>query len=148
MSKFSIKKSEVPAVISEESANAQIIELLSYYDIDIDKIGETSEKGAEGLETILNNLSRYIQRGKVEIDRDAAGKLVVKQHVANGQVLTYGEISAKSKIAMDRFGQNETYRRIYCMLGVLCGLGSDVIEKLGPSDLSIAEAIGAVFSNA
>jgi len=147
MSKYALKKKK-EYLLSEESATEQIVELLTYYDIDVEKIGDNNEAGAASLETILDNLNGYVRQGVLEVVRDKDSKLTVVHTLTSGDKVTYGEVSAKAKLAMDKFKQDETYRRIYGMMGSLSGLGSAVIEKMSAHDLSVVEALGTVFSNA
>lgn len=143
MSKYAPKKKAVDFVLSEESAMDQMQEIVDYYDIEPDKMGDA----AAGFETALDNVVDFIRRGVVEVSRDAKDKLVIKHTLASGEVLNYTEINAKAKLAMDKFDRKENYRRLYAFMGSLCGLGSAGIEKLSARDLTTVEVLGTVFSN-
>lgn len=145
--KYTRKKAE-DYTLSEEVATEQIIDLLEYYDIDIEQIGDADEKAAKGLETVLDTLCRHIRTGKLTVDRGADDKLVVTQTLTNGETLTYSEISAKSKLAMEKYNNDSNYSRIYAFMGSLSGVGKAGIEKLSAKDLGVVEVLGAVFSNA
>lgn len=145
MSKYAIK-TKPEYLLSEESAIEQVVDLVTYYDIDVEKISD--EKSREAFEKMLDNLTENIRLGTLEITREKDNKMVVVQHLSGGDSLRYGELGAKHKLAMDRVPRDEQYKRIYALMGSLCGLGSTVIEKLPVKDLSLVEVLGTVFSNA
>lgn len=145
MSKYSINKDE-KFILSEESANAEVKKFLTYYDIDIDST--TDEKIVTMFERSLDAVTRYVRRGVLEIAEDADGKVTVIHHIPKAEPIVYGELGAKHKLAMDRVPAEESYRRIYALMGSLCGLGQSAIEKMSAKDLAVVEVLGTVFSNA
>ena len=152
MSKYGKRVTIVEYPISEEVAIEQVNELLEYYDIDVEAItaGDSKEAkaSAEAFEKALDHVSRAFRLGTLEIERDPDGKMKVSQSLRGGQVLQYAEISAKAKLAMEKFPSDAGYSRIYAFMGSLSGVGKAGVEKLGPKDLAIVEVLGTVFSNA
>lgn len=152
MSKYSISNRKKQFDISEEVATEQLVELLDYYDIDVERLtaGETKEEklAAAGLEKSLDQIRDAIRAGVVEIVRDGSGKMTVVQTISNGEKLTYGEVSSKAKLAAEKFDQNAGYSRIYAFMGSLAGCGDTAIKKLPARDLGIVEVLGTVFMNA
>lgn len=152
LEKYAIRKPQADYLLSEESATEQLVDLLTYYDIDVVRLtaGDSKEErqAASGLEKSLDSVVDAIRRGVLEVKRDDVGKLTVIQKLKGGSELTYAEVAAKHKLAMERFDANAGYSRIYAFMGALCGIGKTGIEKLPPQDLGIVEVLGTVFSNA
>ena len=153
-SKYALRKRPETYLISEEAARDQVIELLEFYDIDIEKLpGDSGEDGKisprEGFEAALDQLTEYVRRGVVEISGSDTGKLQVRQNLAaaDAEPLFYKEINAQAKLAMDR-AKGKGYGRLYALAGYLCGLGDAAIIKLPARDLAVVEILGTVFSNA
>jgi hypothetical protein len=151
MSKFASRKTPT-YILSEEAANDQIVAMLDYYDIDVEKLSEGSDKeskrAARAIERALEQLSEHVRTGKLQFERNAAGKLEVIQTLVNGETLTYREIDAKAKLAMECFDPNAGYSRTYAFMGSLSGIGKAAIEKMSAVDLSVTELLGTVFLNA
>jgi len=133
--------------ISEDSALEQIVEILDYYDIPLERF-EQSEKTEAAGENILDSLIVYFRTGQLQTRTDENGILNIIQTTQSGAKLEYQEIKAKHKKVMDKYG-NENYKRIYAFLGSLCGEGADVIEQLKTggkqNDLAVAEILGTLF---
>lgn len=151
-SKYALPKKTEIFKLSEESARDQVIDLLDYYDIDIEKAPDTvGEDGGmsprEALERALDQLTAYVRRGRVEIERDADNRIKVRQTLSKGEPLEFREVNAHAKLAMDR-AKGKGYGRLYAMMGSLCGLGETAITKLPARDLAVVEILGTVFSNA
>lgn len=151
MSKFSLNKDSKNYLISEEVATEQVIDLLTYYDIDIDLMPTKSTKGENpqaAMERALNQLTNYVRQGLVEIGRNEDGKIIVKQNLSNGSdKVEYREVDAKAKLAMDN-AESEGYGRIYAFMGSLASMPPAAIQKLPARDLAVVEILGTVFSNA
>ena len=146
MSKYAIK-TKPNFILSEEVATEQIVDFLTYYDIDIDKI--KSEKNREALITVLDAMTELVRQGTVEFTRDANASMIVVQHIKSASdKLEFREMGAKHKLAMDKFPTDQNYKRMYALMGSLCGLGAEVIEKLPARDLSTTEALATLFINA
>lgn len=145
MSKYSLPPKDEKFVLSEESARDQIVTLLDYYDIDVDRLAG-DERGQQVVEKALDQLTLFVRRGVLEVTREP--KLVVTQQLSGGDVLTYREIDSKAKLAMEKFDPTAGYSRIYAFMGSLCGLGKTAIEKLPARDLGVVEILGTVFLNA
>jgi hypothetical protein len=127
--------------LSEESAMEQVLDFLNYYDIDISRVDDPTSR-------TLDNLRDYIREGKVEMCRDKDAKLEVVHHLAGGTTVTYRELNAPAKLAMDRLPNNAGIARAYALMGSLSGLGTDGIQKFSPRDLNIVELLSQLFMSA
>lgn len=143
MGKFSLRKKEYK--LSEEVGHDQVMTLIEYYDIDIDSLD--NDQLEDSLESMFNRLVDHVRTGHVSIEPDD-DKLKITQFLSNDETINYKEITARSKICMDKYKDNERYKRIYAFLGNLSGLGEPGISKLKGKDLSVAEILGSVLSNA
>lgn len=144
-------KKQVKPEISKEVATDMVVDLLDYYDIDVENVGGESKEEKQqaiALERALNTVRGYFMSGKLEVDRDEAGKIRITHHLKGGDTLVYGEIGSKHKLAMERFDPEAGYTRIYAFMGSLSGAGKGAIEKLSAQDLAVVEVLGTVFSNA
>jgi hypothetical protein len=147
MGKYSIVRKADEYTLSEESATEQVVTLLTYYDIDVDKIPDTDAKA--GFERALDTVTSFIRRGVLEVITDKDNRVSVIHNLIDGNdKLTYGELGARHKLAMDRVKKGEDYHRMYALMGSLSGIGSGAIEKLKAKDLSVVEVLGTVFLNA
>jgi hypothetical protein len=130
-------------ILSEESATAQVLDLLEYYDINVMRI-PVEERGK--VESALQQLVGYVRRGSVEVSRDKDQKISVTVNLSDGgTAIEFKEIGARHKLVMDRVKDGGTYSRIYALMGSLCGLGTGAIEKLQARDLAVVEILGMVF---
>lgn len=146
--KYGIKKEE-NFKISEESATAQIVDILSYYDIDPDTLGGIDDKAGLALEAALDTLAKVVREGRLEATRDANGKLSIKWILSDGKTtMEIAEVTAHKKMVLDGFKEGQNYGRLYAFMGALCGVGTDGIKRLSPADLSTAECLGTLLSNA
>jgi len=144
-SRFALKTK--PAnILSEEVAHDQVMDLLSYYDIDPDRQTDAKPEEVSTFERALLQLRDYIQRGALDVGRDKDGRIEVTQTLASGDtIIKYGEIKAKHKVAMETCDPKAGYSRIYAFMGAVSGLGKAGIEKLAPRDLAVVEVLGMVF---
>lgn len=133
--------------ISEESALEQIVEILDYYNLPLERF-EQSEKTEQAGENVLDSLIIYFRTGQLQTTRTEKEILNIIQTTQSGATLTYQEVGSKQKKVMDKYG-TENYKRLYAFLGSLCGLGSDAIEQLKAggkqNDLACAEILGSLF---
>ena len=136
-----------PYKISEDSALEQVVEILEYYDIPIERFEKTEQTETAG-ENILDSLVKFFRTGQLEIVRTENNILNIKQTTQSGSVLIYQEVGAPHKKAADKYN-NQDHSRMYAFLGSLCGDGADVIEKLKTggkqNDLACAEVLGFLF---
>lgn len=141
------KANAEPYKISEESALEQVVEILDYYDIPIERF-EQSEKTEQAGENILDSLVACYRKGQLQNVRTDKEILNIIQTTQSGETITYQEVGSKQKKIMDKY-PTENYKRMYAFLGSLCGLGSDAIEQLkagrGQNDLACAEFLGSLF---
>lgn len=148
MSKYALPKKGDKFILSEEIAIEQVTDMLDYYDIDVEALTADNEREAKVIETALDQVSRNVRLGKLQIERDKDGKLIVIHNLVGGEQVTYREINSKAKLAMERFDPTAGYSRIYAFMGSLSGVGKTGIEKFHPNDLSCVEVLGTVFLNA
>jgi len=144
VSKYQIKRTEQQYVLSEESAVEQVMALLTYYDIDVDRLAGGNDLQEASLEKTFDQLTDYVRRGLVEVGENGT----VTQHLGSGQTLQYAEIGAKHKLVMDKVPQGQQYAKMYALMGSLASCGSTAIEKLPAKDLAVVEVLSTVFSNA
>lgn len=142
-SRYALPATKKEYKLSPEAAEAQLLDMLCYYDIDIARVANEAEQTA--LERAFDQLRDYIREGKVEIRRGTGEKLEVVHNTVSGSQLVYGEVGAAAKLAMDKHPGDQHYARTYAMLGSLSGVGSAGIQKLGPKDLAVAEILGTLF---
>lgn len=147
MSRFSLpKKDEAKYKVSEQVADAAVMELLGYYEIEIDELPDKEQQDA--MEAISAKLSRFYRMGLLENSR-AEGVLKVIQHLQNppGQVrdLTYDRMTGGYKLAMDGFKDTQRYAATQSLMASLCGLPLAAMKKLSGNDLSAMECLSVVF---
>jgi hypothetical protein len=146
-SKYRSRKIVAP-LLSEESATDQVVEILDYYDVDVELLTGGNDEQSAALEKSLDKVRDAIRHGKLEVTRDAKERLVVVQHLEGGEKLEYKEINAAAKLAADKVPSGHNYARVYAFMGSLAGVGRAGIEKLPTRDLGITECLGTVFLNA
>lgn len=132
--------------ISLESAERQMDELLDYYEIEKEHI--VNEHGKDAIQTIYNRLVGSIQNGRLEIKQTEEGLLII-QHLkhAPGDVssITYHEITAEAKLAMDGHGDNKGFTKMHALMGALSKLGPSAMKQLRGVDQGIMERLALVF---
>ena len=143
-SMFALPKKAEMFVLSEESATAQVMDLLSYYDIDVDRARRSD--GENNLEVACKTLVEYVRRGQVEVGRDKDARMQVTVNLSRGdEVIEFCELGARHKLVMDRVKEGGNYTRIYTLMASLAGLPPSIIEKLPVKDLSVVEILGMIF---
>jgi hypothetical protein len=132
-------------LISEESAEKAVHELLDFYECDTTRSDPKHEKA---LCDNLDDLVKAYRRGDFENQKDDVKGFCVIQHVKmkNGKdTITYRELGGKDRILIEGLGENQYYSKLYAVLGKLCGHGEDLIAKLTGRDWRNASLIGMVF---
>jgi hypothetical protein len=134
-------KNRPEAKISEESAQAQILSLLEFYQIDVETMGPDQKKAVD---TSLAKVTAFVRQGMVDIQ---APKVIQHLRTPPGAVsaIEYGEVTGKNMVAMDGRSTDDIYGRIYALLGSVSGLGEDAFRALKGIDLSVAENLGMLF---
>lgn len=130
-------------ILAEEPAMDEICKFLDYYDIDIASLEMTENTEIAG-ERILDSLIKYYRLGKLKNKEDEKGFQVVHT-LKSGQEITYSEITALKKRSMDKLEQKEQYGKLHSLMGALCGLGLDGVDKLHATDLAVLEVLGSIF---
>lgn len=130
--------------ISKEAAADQMKIFLDYYDIDQKDI--VIEQGPEAIETILNRLIRAISTGNIEI-QDNGAKVIQHLKFPIGEIstITYGELSAINKLAMDSVSNNKQNAKVLALMGSLAGVPGSALMNLKGVDLSIMERLFTLF---
>ena len=136
---FALRKKTV-SILSEEAARDQVLDFAEYYDIDVERI---DDKGArQMLEGYLGNLTRYVQRGALEVARDKDQKMVITLNLSDGKTsIEFCELGARHKLVMDNRG-----------VPLLCSApgasGTDNLQALQDNQLSQPQGITRGFSPA
>lgn len=149
-SKYALKKSDADFTISEEVAREQLMTVLTYYDIDLGRIATDDDKGLEALSAIERSFDAivdYIRVGKLDIKRNAEGKIEIEHTLESGQSVIYREVNAAAKMSMDRHPVDAAYARRYELMGSLCGLGAEAIKTFKARDLAVTEVLAMLFMN-
>lgn len=130
--------------ISKQSAADQMKIFLDFYDIDQNDI--VIEQGPEAIETILNRLIRAISTGNIEI-QDNGAKVVqhLKKPIGELSTITYGELSATNKMAMDGLAANKNNAKVLALMGSLAGVPGSALMNIKGVDLSIMERLFTLF---
>ena len=142
MSKWARPEDESAYIISEESAEKMVREVLDFYEIDPSRSDSAQEKI---LEESLDKLQKAYRRGALENKLDDTKGFCIVQHLKNGTTLTYREMKGKDRVVMDGFDNTVAFTRTYAILGRLCGYGEDAIAKLSGRDWETAGTIALVF---
>lgn len=142
------KETKKVVAISKESAEKQLILLMNYYDIDKDDI--EIEQGPEAVQTLMNGLNRAIRNKRLEIAVNSESQLVVTQHLKNApgdiDIINYGIVSQKSRLAMDRVKGTKEQERMCAFMGSLSGLGQAGISNLISVDMGTMNRLATLFS--
>lgn len=143
MARFGLPKKTDKYKLSQETADAAVVELLAYYEIDVDDLPQEQKAIAPAL---FSKISRYYRTGLLENVREG-GTLRVKQHLQDppGDVreLVYGVMTGAAKLATDGFKDTERYARLHALMGSLCE--TPMLDKLRGADMSAMECLAAVF---
>ncbi|GHT98967.1 hypothetical protein FACS1894142_5980 [Spirochaetia bacterium] len=143
-SKWALPAEETEYKISEETAAKNVMEIVKHYHIDVERLPGDDQKNA--IESALATLQRGFQAGLLKTEITDDGTMNVIQHLeVSKQTLTYKELTAKHKRAMDGYPDGTLFERQQALLGSLCGLGKDAIGVLRGFDLKIAEALSICF---
>lgn len=145
MSKFALKKKEFD--LSEESAHEAVMEVLEFYEIDIDNILDPI--GKTSAEQAMTKIQSAYRAGRLYNKINDKGEFTIIQKVKNSEgvetEMIYAELRAKHKLAMDGKKDAQNYARMYGLLGSLTNVTDTGIKRLRAQDLSIAECLGFVF---
>ena len=144
---FSIPKKEVK--LSFENSVAQVVELLAYYDYDINAIEDAKEKS--GVEKQLKDMARFYMDGRFENRKNEDGAPIVVQHLFETpgtlKEITYQEFTGNIRVASGDGIEirKDTFNMAYKMLEGMSGMGTGIRDKLRGADLKAAEALGNLF---
>ena len=106
-------------------------------------MSEVDESQALAVDKILSRLLRAIRAGKLELKTGDKGLSLV-QHLKDDKELTYREMCAADKAKVYAIN-DDPIKRMHFLLGLLSGLGTDVIGKLKGADMRIGEAVAGFF---
>jgi hypothetical protein len=141
-SRWAPKIDESKFVISEESAEAAVRELLDFYEVDPTR---SNQKDEDALDETIDDLAKAYRRGAFENKRDDNLGFCVIHHLKSGNKLTYRELGGKDRIVLEGFDGTKTITKTYALLGKLCGYGEDVIAKLKGQEWKDARNLAVVF---
>jgi hypothetical protein len=130
--------------LSEESARAELGKLCAYYETDLDDVTPDQETAVN---QILARLLTAFRQGKLELLENTDTGLSIVQHTKtkNGKdTLTYRELKGSDKTKLSTAGDDPT-KRMYTLMGLLCGYGTDIIGSLPAGDLRVTEALAGFF---
>lgn len=132
--------------ISRENAELQIQEWFDYFLIDKEDIA--NEEGEEALNTIMNVITRGIQKGLLEINTEDG--LMVRQHLRQDidgiSQIEYVDKVAKAKIAMGTSKTKNAQIRMNEFMSTLGDVPTQVLGKMQGADLTIFGRVALVFS--
>lgn len=141
---------DLAQIISPQNADEQIKKMFDFYEIDFEDYEEIEVNGNKAsivFEAAKKKLIKAIRKGKIEIDYDDNGELVIAQHLkCKYKTLTeiqYKAVSGKAKVAMAKFDNQNS--QIYALLAAMAGIEVSQIHALKGPDLSIAECLGGLF---
>jgi hypothetical protein len=131
--------------ISEESARAELGRLMAHYEIDMENIAEDAEPA---INQVMNRVLSAFMAGKIELSEDKeTGEPSIIQHITKRQgkeTITFRALRGGDKPKLDSAG-NDPVKRMHKLMGILSGLGDDIITKLSIPDLRITEALAGFF---
>ena len=131
--------------ISEESARAELGRLMEHYEIDMENIAEDAEPA---INQVMSRVLSAFMQGKIELSIDKeTGEPSIIQHITKKEgrdTITFRPLRGGDKPKLDSAGADPT-KRMHALMGVLSGLGTDIITKLNIGDLRITEAISGFF---
>ena len=140
---FTKKTDEEKFKLSEESASKEVQKILDYYDIDIDKDFDAEYKKI--FEQSIAKAIKAVRLGRLSVKVDDNG-ISITQSLKNGKTsLTYREIDGRAKLATATVGKDDSFGKIYEIMGSLSGLGSSAIAEMKGVDLSLCECLGTIF---
>ena len=140
---FTNKPDEEKFKISEESATKEIQKILDYYEIDIEK--DFDDEYRKVFDQSLSKAIKAVRLGRLSIKIDNEGIKITQSLKSGSTTITYREIDGVAKIATRSVGKDDSFGKLYEIMGSLSGLGSDAITKLKGVDLSLCECLGAIF---
>jgi hypothetical protein len=133
--------------ISEESAKEQLSKLMAYYEVDLD---DTTSEQELAINQIMSRILNAFMQGKIELQenlKDETKGMSIVQHIkpkGDTETITYKELKGIHKTKLENAGTDPT-RRMHYLMGILSGLGEDVIGKLSAGDLRVTEALAGFF---
>jgi len=128
-------------LLSEESARAQMQNLLDSYDIDPKDLA--IENGPEWVDTVINRLVRAIRSGAVEILDGGKVRHSLVVPMAETTSITYRRLNG---IAMkERDKAKDPFDKDCAFMGSLGNMTPGAMAKLDAVDISIFQRIGQLF---
>ncbi len=138
--------------ISTESAEKQLDEYLSYFDLDMDELKSEQKDSAvkDNLDMSYGRLIKAIRQGRLQIKFDGGddgdeAQLIQEVGRKNKTILTYKELTGAAKMSMKQVDANDNYGKMYSLVAFLTGESLLVIKKLKGRDCSLVESIGLIL---
>lgn len=125
--------------ISAQVAGDQIATFRKYYDFGSDVLNKEQEAA---IAQPLKVVTKALMAGRLVFDDDC---VTITQYRKNGDDLVYKEVSGRAKMEMAKQPEDNTYGRLYALMGSLCGLDLNAMAKLKGPDLKCMEMLGLLF---
>jgi len=136
-------------IISKETAKKQLDIFFDCYDFDIDNISDETTK--KNVQAQIDKIEKGIMLGRLMINSDGSITQKLKTPLggdASIKELTYKTLSGEAKKGMDGHGETIIHKRVYSLMGVLCGMGEPVVSEIKTADLMYMEGIALFFLTA
>ena len=135
--------------LSKEAATAQIDNWLEYYGLDFNDI--VKEEGKEAAETLMNTLTRAIERGELEILTEGEFQIThnLKFPIQKNEGEKLEQIIYKDKVGKARIAMGDSkniHLQMYNFMGALSGIPGDMFSRLKGADNTVFTRISMVFS--
>ena len=135
---FSLKKDYK---ISEEAAYEQLMNILRYYDFEIEVYGSDDKPK---IEVELRKIIQAIRDGKVEVAESDKGCHFVQHLSKEGEEpITYSGSLSKAKSAMDGRDPKAIKASLLAFAGSITNLGVGGVKRLGDKDYQIMEMLSS-----
>jgi hypothetical protein len=147
MSKFGLSNPPKP-LLSPENAHAAVMEIVGFYQVNLDA---KKESEAEKLEVILDDLENFYALGYLE-NQPKDGSFSVVQHrqkapEGTSKDVTYGELTGadRRKLKVKASGEMGAFDMQYALMATLSDTTIEFIASFRSPDFSVMEALADFF---
>lgn len=138
------KRDEKKFILSEETAEEQLILFLDFYEIYEDDLGSQAEKDA--LETASNKIKIAIRKGQLTFKENGTFTQTLNNKSKIEYEILSGAAKVQNKARKDESEDAMRTNRLYAMMGSLAGLEAENMKKFKAIDLSVMECVGFLLS--